>query len=158
MNCVPGAQKTPPARPPYTGTISGTCISRSRGTRNKEYLYYCDRAVLAVLVYTARAALSLQGQPRLWLRLLPLGLVWAAWPARAGARVLWRVPLLIIPGVPANEEGCFFAGGYPISPAYDVGQDVVEALIDAAEYKCCPVLDHAYNFGRYRASLGSFLA
>ena len=34
-------------------------------------------AVLAVLVYTAQVALSVQDQPRLWLRLLPLGLVWA---------------------------------------------------------------------------------
>ncbi len=33
-------------------------------------------AFLTVLVYTAQAALSLRGQPRLWLRLLPLGLVW----------------------------------------------------------------------------------
>ncbi len=34
-------------------------------------------AFLTVLVYTAQAALSVRGQPRLWLRLLPLGLVWA---------------------------------------------------------------------------------
>ncbi len=33
-------------------------------------------AFLAVLVYTAQAALSVRGQSRLYLRLLPLGLVW----------------------------------------------------------------------------------
>ncbi len=33
-------------------------------------------AFLTVIVYTAQAVLSLRGQPRLWLRLLPLGLVW----------------------------------------------------------------------------------
>jgi hypothetical protein len=32
---------------------------------------------LIVFVYTAQAALSVHGQPRLWLRLLPLGLIWA---------------------------------------------------------------------------------
>lgn len=35
-----------------------------------------DFAFLTVLVYTAQAALSLRGQPRLPFRLLPLGLVW----------------------------------------------------------------------------------
>ncbi len=34
-------------------------------------------AFLTALVYTAQAALSVRGQPRLYLRLLPLGLVWA---------------------------------------------------------------------------------
>jgi len=35
-----------------------------------------DLAFLTALVYTAQAALSVRGQPRLYLRLLPLGIVW----------------------------------------------------------------------------------
>jgi hypothetical protein len=40
-------------------------------------------AVLAVLVYTAQVALSVRGQLRQWLRLLPLGVVWVAGLAMA---------------------------------------------------------------------------
>ncbi len=53
---------------PVTALIEGGASSVGIGA----YL-----AFLAVLVYTAQAALSVRGQPRLWLRLLPLGLVWA---------------------------------------------------------------------------------
>jgi len=35
-------------------------------------------ALVTVIVYTAQAALSVRGQPRLLLRLLPLGVVWVA--------------------------------------------------------------------------------
>ena len=39
-------------------------------------MFYIGIAFLAILVYTAQAALSVRGQSRLYLRLLPLGLVW----------------------------------------------------------------------------------
>ncbi len=42
--------------------------------------------------------------------------------------------------------------------AYDVDQDVVDALIDAPEYKRCPVLRHAYDFGGHRAGRGLLIA